>query len=128
MSSTEHAIGALAWADLTIDGADAIRDFYKAVVGWSSTEVDMGGYSDYCLNRPEDGQPSAGVCWQRGVNLGLPRQWLVYFAVADLNASIRAVQSLGGKVLRPASSMGSFGVYSVIEDPAGAVAALIQQT
>ena len=126
MSSTDHPIGAVVWTDLTVDHADEIRDFYKSVVGWAATEVDMGGYSDYCMVRPTDGQTSAGVCWQRGVNLGLPSQWLVYFAVSDLQASLRRVEKLGGRIVRPASDMGSFGVYAVIQDPSGAVAALIQ--
>ena len=57
--------------DLTVPDADAVRDFYKAVVGWGVQDVDMGGYSDYAMTHPATGQPVAGVCHARGVNAGL---------------------------------------------------------
>ncbi len=122
--AAKQAIGTINWTDLTVPDAERVRDFYSSVVGWTSDPFDMGGYSDYSMNSPESGNSVAGICHSRGVNTGLPAQWLVYITVADLDASIANCQKLGGKVLVGPKTMGGQGRYCVIEDPAGAVAAL----
>ncbi len=119
--------GVIAWTDLTVPDADRIRDFYSAVVGWTPSPVDMGGYSDYCMNAA-DGNAVAGVCHARGSNADLPPVWLVYVRVADLEGSVTGVRELGGEVLVGPKDMGSQGRYAVIRDPAGAVCALYQET
>jgi predicted enzyme related to lactoylglutathione lyase len=78
-----------------------IRDFYQAVVGWISSEVDMGGYRDFCMNQPADSRTMAGVCHARGENGSLPPQWLSYINVANLKRSLAACRRPGGKVVCP---------------------------
>lgn len=123
MSDTP-AFGRPAWVDLTVADAPRVREFYRAVVGWEASDVDMGGYEDYTL-APPGGDPVAGVCHARGANAGLPSVWLVYFTVADLDASLSAVAHGGGRVVVAPRSTGG-ARYAVIEDPAGAVCALFQ--
>ena len=118
--------GQVGWMDLTVPDATAVRDFYKAVVGFASSEIEMGGYSDYCLNRADSGDTVAGVCHARGVNAALPPVWLVYFTVANLDESVRQCIERGGRVRMPERSAGGQGRYCVIEDPAGAVCALFE--
>lgn len=118
--------GLITWADLTVADATTLRDFYSAVVGWTSESVNMGGYSDYSMNLPGNGTPMAGICHARGVNEGLPPQWLVYIAVPALEQSMTRCEELGGKVLSPPRSIGAAGRFCVIQDPAGAVAALFE--
>lgn len=48
-------IGSIGWLDLTVENADAVRDFYQEVVGWTTSGVDMGGYSDYCMCHSRSG-------------------------------------------------------------------------
>lgn len=117
--------GSIVWTDLTVPDAEGVRDFYSAVVGWRSEPVDMGEYTDFNMCAPGSGTPSVGVCHARGGNAGLPAQWLIYITVEDVNASASACREQGGKVLMEPKSMGEHGTYCVIEDPAGAVAALI---
>jgi predicted enzyme related to lactoylglutathione lyase len=120
--------GRIGWVDLTVDDADRVRDFYREVVGWGAAPLDMGGYSDYVMTEPGKGEPVAGVCHARGSNAGLPPVWLVYLTVADLDQSIAKCVELGGEVLVPTKGYGRQGRYCVIRDPAGAVAALYQET
>src|SRR5262245_42676160 len=124
--STQPSIGSVGWIDLTVTDAEALRKFYEAVVGWSSTEVAMGGYSDYCMYPPGADKPVAGICHARGENADLPAQWLIYITVYDLDASIAECKALGGKVLAGPKEMGSQGRFCVIQDPAGALAALFE--
>ena len=123
--SNPPKVGTIGWTDLTVDDAPALRSFYSEVVGWSSTEADMGGYSDYCMNAP-GGDTVAGICHARGSNEGLPAKWLVYINVEDADVSAARVESLGGRILKPVTNMAGQGRYCVIEDPAGAVCALFE--
>jgi uncharacterized protein len=115
--------GRIAWIDLTVPDAEAIRGFYNAVIGWTASEVDMGGYSDYCAHPAEGEAPVAGICHARGANARLPAQLLVYITVEDLDASAARCVELGGKILDGPRAAGG-GRFCVIRDPAGAVAAL----
>src|SRR5262245_11905691 len=118
--------GAIAWIDLTVAAAKDVRDFYQDVVGWTSEEVEMGGYMDFTMHPPGGGDPVAGVCHARGPNADLPAHWLIYITIADLDRSLARCRARGGEILVGPKAMGSAGRYAVIRDPAGAVAALLQ--
>ena len=124
MSESPSRAGAIAWIDLTTEDADGIRDFYEKVTGWSHSPVEMGDYQDYCMNA-SDGDTVAGICHARGENAGLPAQWMVYINVKDLDRSIEICRAQGGKVLHGPRNLGR-AKCAVIEDPAGACAALYQ--
>ena len=117
-------IGRVEWIDLTVDDASRVKDFYCAVVGWSSTEVEMGSYSDFNINLPGTQDTIAGVCHARGANANLPSQWLIYVRVESVKASAEKCEKLGGKILDGPRRMGGSN-FCVIEDPAGAVMALM---
>jgi predicted enzyme related to lactoylglutathione lyase len=116
------ALGTVAWRDLTVEDAPRIRDFYRAVVGWSAREVSMGDYADYNMVAGDE-TPIAGVCHARGGNRDLPPVWLIYVVVEDIEASVRAAEAGGGAVVSPIRSMGG-GRMAVVRDPAGAALAL----
>jgi predicted enzyme related to lactoylglutathione lyase len=123
--SSEVNVGKVAWRDLTVADAGAIRDFYKDVVGWESSDVSMGTYSDFNMVCPADGEAAAGICHARGVNRDLPAQWLIYVIVADVETSAARCRELGGEVVVGPRAMGEARLC-VIRDPAGAVCALYQ--
>jgi len=122
MSESKPQIGSTGWIDLTVADAPRLRDFYSSVVGWKPSEVPMGDYADYSMNDPASGEPRAGVCHSRGVNAQMPSCWMVYFVVADLDASLARCRERGGKLLVERRESG----IVVIEDPSGAVCALYQ--
>ncbi len=125
--STEQApsnIGRIEWLDLTVDNAEGIKNFYCNVVGWKSTDVDMGSYADFNINLPDGGDTIAGVCHARGSNANIPSQWLVYVRVASVAESAQEGEKRGGKVLDGPRRMGGAN-FCVIQDPAGAVLALL---
>lgn len=118
------SIGSIVHIDLTVNDAEAVRDFYSAVVGWNATGLDMDGYQDFIMTPPGSESPAAGICHARGVNADLPPQWLVYITVADLDDSMRRCIELGGRVIAGPKDGGEGARYCVIQDPAGAGAAL----
>jgi len=121
----DKTIGAVSWMDLTIDNAESIRDFYKNVVGWKSMDVGMGEYNDFCMLSPEDNEVRTGICHARGVNAGIPPQWIIYINVADLDESLDAAIKNGGQLVNGPRKMGE-SRYCIIQDPAGAVVGLFQ--
>lgn len=121
-------VGRISWLDLTVSDASATRDFYQQVVGWSvqNLEIEDGGqhYADY-LMLAADGNPAAGVCHARGVNVDLPPVWMLYLLVGDLAESLRRVQDEGGKVIKAIQGEDGAYVYAAVQDPAGAYFALM---
>jgi hypothetical protein len=122
--------GTCGWLDLTVADADGVRDFYRAVVGWTVQDVPMKdageAYADYAMVIPGEKNPVTGICHARGVNASLPAVWMPYFVVADLDESVRETTARGGTILRGPESMGSYGRAAWIRDPAGAVCCVLQ--
>ena len=127
-SSVEEAekssIGRIEWIDLNVGDAARSKDFYCKVIGWKSSDVEMGTYSDFNLNLPGNGETIAGICHARGMNADLPAQWLMYVRVADVAASAAEAERQKGKVLVGPRRMGGSN-FCVIQDPDGAVMVLI---
>ena len=51
----------------------------------------------------------------------VPSHWMVYFAVADADASAARVAGLGGAVSAPPFDLPLVGRLAVVQDPDGAV-------
>ncbi len=128
MSDAKAEIGRISWVDLTVENAPQIKDFYSKVVGWKNSPVEMGGYNDFSMNLPGNDETVAGICHSRGVNADLPPQWLIYITVDNVDESAEQCKQLGGKVISGPKNMGQYGRLCIIEDPAGAVAALFEPT
>ncbi len=121
-------VGCISWLDLTVSDASTTRDFYRQVVGWSVQDVDMEDaserYADYNM-LGDDGNPAAGVCHARGVNLGLPPIWMIHLPVGDLAESLRRVREGGGKIIKETTGADGGNAYAVVQDPVGATLALV---
>jgi uncharacterized protein len=114
--------GTVCWYDLTVPNAEEIRDFYQAVVGWTSTAEDMEDYEDYNMIAG-DGDTAAGICHARGENSDVPPQWMIYIVVEDVDAAAEKCVAMGGRLMAGPRDMGE-GRFCVIRDPAGAMCAL----
>lgn len=125
---TAAQVGCIAWLDLTVSDASATRDFYRQVVEWSVEDVDIEDasehYADYNM-LGGDGNPAAGVCHARGVNLGLPPIWMIYLPVGDLAESLSRVREGGGTIIKETTGANGGCDYAVVQDPAGATLALV---
>ncbi len=110
------------WMDMTVQDPQNVRDFYQAVMGWTSEPIDMGGYDDYVM-KSADGSAVGGICHAKGSNALMPGGWIPYFSVADLSAALKQVIALGGSVVGERRGAGS-GEFCVVKDPEGSVCAL----
>jgi uncharacterized protein len=108
------------WHDITVENADELAEFYSKVVGWTIEPLSMGDYNDYVMKNSTTGAGTAGVCHARGVNKGLPPQWLTYVKVQDMETSLENCTRLGGRIIGERRKMGDQGEFCLIQDPAGA--------
>ena len=120
-------IGSIISADLTVNNAENIKEFYKEVIGWEPEPFQIkdenGSYEDYVM-KDSSGTWVGGVCHARGVNLGIPPQWMVYVNVSDIEKSLEKCLALGGKVIKKSMSKEGTIHYAMIQDPSGAILAI----
>ena len=122
--TAEFIPGQVTWNDLTVSDAESVRSFYESVVGWTSSPVKMGDYSDYSM-MDAAGNVVAGVCHSKGENANIPPAWLMYVTVANLAESVARCRASGGTVIDGPRPSGGAKI-AVIMDPAGAVLALYE--
>ncbi|HTT85870.1 MAG TPA: VOC family protein [Acidimicrobiales bacterium] len=116
--------GTWCWNELnTRDLAKATR-FYERVFDWVPVTSDAGGvqYTEWKLG----GRSVAGMmAMPAQVPAEAPAHWLAYFAVADTDATVAAVEKGGGSVFVPPTDIPP-GRFAVLADPAGAAFAVIK--
>ena len=73
-----------------------------------------------------NGERMAGGMIQLSEQMGdVPPNWMVYFSVADCDASVDKAKSLGANVLVPPSDIPEVGRFSTMCDPQGAAFSVI---
>jgi hypothetical protein len=114
--------GAFCWADLNTGDVAAARAFYSGLLGWKIEpgEKDPSGY----LHISNGEHMIGGVPSAEQVPPNTPPHWLLYFEVADCDASTAKATELGARALMPPMSLEGVGRFAVIADPQGAVFAL----
>lgn len=122
---TDQKIGAMAWTDLTVPDATALKAFYADVCGWTPQEHPMGEYADYTMLGP-DGTAQAGICHARGVNANLPPVWVPYIVVASVEGSVATAQDAGGTLLELRHRADGTSILAILQDPQGASFAIWQ--
>ncbi len=108
--------GAFSWNELLTADVPRAAAFYHELFGWGANALEMGPmqYTEFRL----DDQPVAGG--QPPPMPGIPPVWVVYFAVADTDATVAEATRLGAQVLAPPMDIPP-GRIAVLTDPQGAV-------
>jgi predicted enzyme related to lactoylglutathione lyase len=114
----------LCWNELNARDVEQTKAFYGKVLGWTYKALPMGDF-DYTVlqvgTRDNGGiMPMVGPMWE-----GVPAHWMVYFAVADTDATCEKVEALGGKVCVPPTDI-SVGRFAVVNDPQGGMFSVIK--
>ena len=122
----KNLIGTIVSADLTVPNASQLKDFYAEVIGWTPEELKMGDKQDYAdyVMKDSGGNWAGGVCEAKGVNTGIPPQWIVYINVRDVKESVEKCKQLGGKIVKEAFDKDGNYHYAMLQDPFGAVLAV----
>jgi len=117
-------IGAPAWNELMTRQPDAIRDFYAGLLGWTPITRDMGSY-EY-TSFLVDGEDMGGIQAMDERHDGVAAQWLIYVAVANVEATVEAAVALDAKVLVPTTLIPNVGTFALLKGPHGGMFSVIQ--
>jgi predicted enzyme related to lactoylglutathione lyase len=112
-------VGSVVWHELNARDFDAQVGFYSDVFGWRPALLSDTEEFRYVTFGPSPENPVGGVYDAAAVlPPGMPSSWLVYFGVADVDASAARVTELGGAVVRePWDS--EFGRFCQVTDATG---------
>ena len=121
--------GTLCWAELHTADAGRAKSFYRAVFGWDTQDVPMGGFS-YTLIRPSGGGEESSMGGIMPIDpqmaaAGMTTSWRPYFEVADCDAVAAKTAEHGGTVAMPPQDVPEVGRMAWLADPAGAAFSVI---
>ncbi|MYS11165.1 VOC family protein [Streptomyces sp. SID6041] len=121
------ATNTLVWVELHTEDPEGTLAFYRTLFGWRSAEMDAPGMRYRVLSTAEGDQQDAtfgGAAELHDMRRG-PR-WIVYFDVADADATVTAALAHGGSVLMPAADIPGVGRVAWLADPFGAPFAVLK--
>lgn len=120
MSDFSTAVGnTFVWHECNVPDGAAAASFYTEVLGWTTTDMDMGPMGTYTMFGNQ-GQNVAGIMPTVGEHKDVPPHWSVYFNCDDVDAKAAKAVELGAKVVVPAFDLPTVGRMSLISDPQGA--------
>jgi predicted enzyme related to lactoylglutathione lyase len=117
--------GSYSWVELNSRDLPAGKQFYRSVFGWSAEEAPGMEYTQFKLG---DDLIAGGMAAGPDTPANAPANWLVYFAVADTDATVAKLTELGGGVFHSPEDIPGVGRFAVVHDPQGAVFGLLQNT
>jgi predicted enzyme related to lactoylglutathione lyase len=111
--------GAFCWNELYTPDMDASSAFYGGLFGWTLTPFESS--PDPYLIIMNGDKANGGI---RGLaEPSMPPNWLVYFAVDDIDAGLAKVEELGGTKMMGPIDIGVAKI-GIVQDPQGAAFAL----
>jgi uncharacterized protein len=119
MTQQQPLPGRFIWRDLMTTEPETAKKFYTELLGWTSTEQDMGPMGMYTMLHAA-GKGIGGIVPLDPAH-GVPSHWIGYVTVPDVDAAVARAEELGGKACVPATDIPEVGRFAVVEDPKGAV-------
>jgi predicted enzyme related to lactoylglutathione lyase len=115
--------GSMCWNELATKDTKAAAAFYTKLFAWKAKPSSAGEwYTEFWKGR----RSHAGMMALTPEMGDTPPHWLIYFAVADCKRTAAKAEKLGAKLLVPPRPIPKVGTFSVIQDPQGAVFAVIK--
>jgi predicted enzyme related to lactoylglutathione lyase len=114
--------GALSWNELASPDPEASGAFYRDLFGWEVAAIEAPT-GPYWMIKNGDAN-NGGI--RKLEPPGTPPHWLVYFAAADVDATLAEIEKLGGTKMAGPFEIG-MGTIAIVQDPQGAMFALVGQ-
>ena len=116
--------GAVCWAELLTPDVPKAVEFYTAVFGWVAKTEPSQTAGSYTVFHHHGEQMLGVMPMPEMVPSGAPAFWQIYFAAADLDATVAAATSAHAKILVPKVQVGEHSWFATMEDPQGATFSL----
>lgn len=123
MSDTPH--GKFIWNELNTHDVTAAKKYLGATLGWTFEASPSDDFEYWIL---KNGEERVGGIFNldsiKGCG-GIPEHWLSYIAVDDVDARCKKAIAAGAKEGRPPFDVPGVGRIAIIQQPGGAVVALM---
>src|SRR3954469_5288297 len=86
------------WNEVNPHHTPNATGFYTQLLGWKTTDVDMGPMGSYTMFQQSNANVGGIVRMKSPGWEGLPPHWAVYVQVPDVDDSARRAEELGGSV------------------------------
>lgn len=116
MITTDFVPGSPCWLDLGAPDVPAAAAFYGAVLGWEYESMGEGEDMEGGMFR-KDGKIVAGL--GKLTEEGARPAWMIYYGVADADATTQAVEKAGGTVRVAPRELDEWGRMAQYSDPLG---------
>ena len=116
--------GSLCWNELVTTDTEQAKKFLTELFGWGSQTSEMNNisYTSFLI-----GEKHIAGMYQMPEEMGdTPAHWLPYFTVEDCDKSCEKARELGAGILQPPKDIPGTGRFAVLQDPQGAVFAIIK--
>jgi uncharacterized protein len=117
--------GTFCWADLNTPDQARAKTFYEGLFGWK-LKPGQDKESGY-LHIVNGEKYIGGVPPARQHGAKQPPHWLLYFAAADVDQTVRTAKDMNAKILLPPTDFEGVGRVAMLADPQGAVFALYRE-
>ncbi len=121
----EYIPGKFVWHDLMTKDVPAVKKFYGELFGWRFTGPDdpKAKYTTILFND----RPIGGIVYVAELEDGSnPSQWMSYLSVEDVDQAVEQFRKSGGTILREAWDQPDRGRMAILQDPYGALIALVR--
>ena len=115
--------GGWLWNELHTSDSTKALSFYEKVVGFSHRGLDMGPAGTYYIVS-KGGVDRGGVT--NHLPSGMSAHWLPYVSVDDVDVAFTRAQKLGAEIPMPPKDIPGIGRSGVLQDPTGALLALMK--
>jgi predicted enzyme related to lactoylglutathione lyase len=118
--------GTLCWAELDTNDTNSAGSFYTALFGWGKKGGGQAANETAYTEWQQGGKSIGGMMTIPKEWGPVPPNWLVYFAVSDVDASAKKAGDLKGAAIVPPTNIPDMGRFAVLRDPQGAVFAVFR--
>jgi predicted enzyme related to lactoylglutathione lyase len=112
--------GRFVWHELMTSDPKAAAKFYPPVIGWK-TQTWPQNPSYTMFASPTGAMAGYMQLPEEAKKMGAAPHWLSYIGTPDVDRTVRQVEELGGRVLKPTMEVPSVGRFAILQDPQGAV-------
>ncbi len=108
------------WYELMTPDAAGAQDFYGKVLGWKIANPGNDGFDYREIQASDDGYIGGILALTPEMQAGGAHPgWIGYIAVDDVDASVAAIKTAGGREYMPARDMEGVGRFAMVTDPQG---------
>lgn len=129
MANPFETPGMFSWFELMTCDVEGAKQFYGELFEWEFETDDKSGM-EYTLIKKKDTDPFAGIFDRRHAMVEnkeqIPPHWGNYVTVENIEESTKKAKELGADIIVPPTAIPNVGIFSVLQDPQGAVFSLFE--